>query len=78
MNARKTVVALLTVVAVIAVVLALNLVVKLADTRAGLQVIDVSDPANPAILGFVDTPGGAAGVAVSGTVAYVADTSSGL
>ena len=40
MNARKTVVALLTVVAVIAVVLALNLVVKLADTRAALQVID--------------------------------------
>ncbi len=49
-----------------------------ADTSSGLQVIDVSDPANPAVLGFLDTRGGAAGVAVSGTVAYVADTSSGL
>ena len=42
MNARKTVVALLTVVAVIAVLLALNLVLRLADTSSGLQVIDVS------------------------------------
>ncbi len=34
--------------------------------------IDVSDPRNPVILGSVDTPGRAFGVAVSGAVAYVA------
>ncbi len=38
----------------------------------------MSDPENPVILGSVDTPDFAIGVAVSGAVAYVADGLSGL
>jgi hypothetical protein len=38
-----------------------------------LQVIDVSDPANPQRVGGYDTSGSARGVAVSGNYAYVAD-----
>jgi hypothetical protein len=45
-----------------------------ADGYAGgLQVIDVSDPANPQRVGGYDTSGEAQGVAVSGHYAYVAD-----
>ncbi len=44
-----------------------------ADGDAGLQIIDVSNPASPVRLGGYDTSGTAYGVAVSGTVAYVAD-----
>jgi hypothetical protein len=44
-----------------------------ADGAAGLQIIDVGDPASPVALGTVDTPGAAWGVAVAGSVAYVAD-----
>ena len=40
---------------------------------SGLQVIDVSTPASPQIIGSVDTPGIAEGVTVVGTTAYVAD-----
>jgi len=39
----------------------------------GLQVIDITNPANPQIVGSVHTPGLAGGVAVSGSYAYVAD-----
>ena len=39
----------------------------------GLQVIDVSNPANPQRVGGYDTSGSAQGVAVSGNYAYVAD-----
>ena len=39
----------------------------------GLQVIDITNPESPQIVGSVDTPGDACGVAVSGTHAYVAD-----
>src|SRR3989339_532970 len=46
--------------------------------RSGLQVIDITDPADPTIVGSVDTPGNAQGVAVSDTLAYVADRNSGL
>ena len=51
-----------------------------ADGSAGLQIIDVTDPATPAILGSVDTPGLASGVALStdGTTAFVADYAAGL
>jgi hypothetical protein len=45
---------------------------------SGLQVIDVTNPASPVIVGSVDTPGEASGVAVAGTHAYVADYGSGL
>jgi hypothetical protein len=41
-------------------------------------VVDVSEPASPIEVGFVDTPGHARGVAVSGGYAYVADRFDGL
>jgi len=49
-----------------------------ADLHGGLQIIDVSDPAKPQIIGSVDTPGEAFDIALSGTTAYVADYGSGL
>ena len=39
----------------------------------GLQIVDVSNPAAPSVLGGVVTPGTAKGVDVSGTLALVAD-----
>ena len=53
-------------------------VAYVANGLSGLQVIDVSDAANPILTGAVDTPALARGVAVSGGVAYVADDDSGL
>ena len=50
----------------------------MADFHSGLQMIDISDPANPTLTGSYDTPGCAMGVAVSGDHAFVADYSSGL
>ena len=44
-----------------------------ADGASGLQVIDITNPQSPQIVGSVDTPGYASDVAVSGTHAYVAD-----
>jgi hypothetical protein len=41
-------------------------------------VIDITTPGSPQILGGVDTPGSAYGVAISGTHAYVADGGFGL
>ena len=49
-----------------------------ADLSAGLQVVDVADPASPTIVGSVDTPGQARRVEVSGGTAYVADGGRGL
>jgi len=49
-----------------------------ADGVAGLQVIDITDPASPQLVGGVDTPYDAAGVAISGSHAYVADVEAGL
>jgi hypothetical protein len=46
--------------------------------QGGLQVIDVSDPANPQQVGSYDTSGEALGVAVSGDYAYVAGYNAGL
>jgi hypothetical protein len=45
---------------------------------AGLIVFDVSDPANPAIAGSLDTPGTARDVFVEGNYAFVADNEAGL
>ena len=45
---------------------------------AGLQVIDLTVPAAPRLVGEVDTPGAGYSVAVSGNCAFVADGSSGL
>jgi hypothetical protein len=44
----------------------------------GVQVIDVSGPESPTTLGFVATPATASGIAVAGTLAYVADGETGL
>ncbi len=49
-----------------------------ADGRAGLIIIDVSNPENPTIVAAYDTPGYANGVFVLGTNAYVADGDGGL
>ncbi|MDB9539335.1 Calx-beta domain-containing protein, partial [Anabaenopsis arnoldii] len=50
----------------------------LADGNAGLQIIDISDPANPTRTGVYDTSGDAYGVQVVGNYAYVADGNAGL
>jgi len=44
----------------------------------GLQIIDVSKPTSPAIIGSVDTPGHAFRVSISADTAFVADDSEGL
>ena len=49
-----------------------------ADCDSGLQVIDISTPSSPHLIGSCDTPDYAYGVAISGTCAYVADDDSGL
>lgn len=51
-----------------------------ANGLEGLLIVDVTDPANPRILGSVATPGEVRTVAVSGgvSVAYVANSDSGL
>ncbi|MCL4554068.1 MAG: cell wall-binding repeat-containing protein [Actinobacteria bacterium] len=50
----------------------------MADSGSGLQIIDVSNPVAPVLLGSLDTPGDAREVAISGTTAYVADAAAGL
>jgi hypothetical protein len=47
-----------------------------ADYHAGLWVIDITQPAAPREVAFVDTPGYATGVAVAGHYVYVADEAS--
>ncbi len=49
-----------------------------AAGSSGLQVVDVSDRKNPAIVGAIDTPGNANNVAIDGALAYVADGNGGL
>ncbi|MDH6089283.1 LVIVD repeat-containing protein [Umezakia ovalisporum] len=48
------------------------------DGGAGLQIIDISNPANPTLTGGYDTSGSAYGVQVVGNYAYVADYDAGL
>jgi hypothetical protein len=52
--------------------------VFVADSAGGLVTVDVTDPANPTILGKVVTGGQATGVDVDGNFAYVASGSAGL
>jgi hypothetical protein len=47
-----------------------------ADGYSGLQIIDISNPANPTLKGSYDTPGYAYSVEVVGNLAYIADTTS--
>ena len=49
-----------------------------AAGEAGLQVVDVSVPGEPVIVGAFDTPGNANDVKAVGTLAYIADGSAGL
>ncbi|MHB1036756.1 MAG: Ig-like domain-containing protein [Pirellulales bacterium] len=49
-----------------------------ADGNAGLQILDIANPAAPIRLGGYDTAGSAFDVVVSGTRAYVTDQSAGL
>ncbi len=49
-----------------------------ANGSAGLNVVDVSTPQAPVIVGVADTPGFARNVAVAGSFAYVADGGPGL
>jgi len=53
-------------------------VAYVAGGTRGLQVVDVSNPSEPVLLGSYDTPGFAKGVTVSGNVVYVADGDGGL
>jgi len=46
-----------------------------ADSSAGLRIIDITDPETPSIVGTYNTPGSARGVFVLGNYAYVADLS---
>lgn len=55
-----------------------NGLLDVADGTNGLQVIDISNPANPQRVGGYNTPDIARGVAVSGKYAYVADFIAGL
>jgi hypothetical protein len=50
----------------------------MACGQVGLQLVDISDPALPQLLGIVDTPGTAQHVDARGGYAYVADGSEGL
>ena len=47
----------------------------MVGTGGGLRVVDVTDTADPVAVGAYDAPGFGRGVAVSGTLAYVADVS---
>jgi hypothetical protein len=47
--------------------------VYVSAAAAGLQIVDVSSPTAPRIVGVLDTPGTAQAVDVAGNTAYVAD-----
>jgi len=49
-----------------------------ADGVSGLEVIEVSNPANTVEVGHCDTPGSSVGLGVAGGYAYVADWNGGL
>jgi hypothetical protein len=49
-----------------------------ADHSAGLQIINITNPASPTLAATYDTPGYARNVAIDGNYAYVADYATGL
>lgn len=55
-----------------------NALAYVADGASGLQIVDVTNPLSPQLVGSVDTPGFATDIVLSGTTAYVADGGSGL
>ncbi|OHD12052.1 MAG: hypothetical protein A2086_04180 [Spirochaetes bacterium GWD1_27_9] len=50
----------------------------IADGKAGLQVIDITNPQNPNLIKSIDTPGEAYGVFVDKNYLYVSDHSNGI
>lgn len=48
------------------------------DSRGGLRVVRIDDPARPTEVSHYETPGRAWGIYVSGGLVYVADGSAGL
>jgi hypothetical protein len=50
----------------------------IAQCSGGLQVVDVHDPSSPRTVLFVEVPGGAFGIAVTGGYAYVAAGNEGV
>jgi hypothetical protein len=50
----------------------------IAADEFGLQIIDVSDPSDPVLVGGYDTIGNALAIHVAGDLAYVADRRAGL
>jgi hypothetical protein len=56
----------------------IGLITSSTGFQASSRVISVANPASPTEVGSYNTPGGAAGVAVAGSYAYVADGNSGL
>jgi hypothetical protein len=55
-----------------------NRLAFLAQGEAGLGILDVTDPAQPVLLGRCNTPGHASAVQVVGDLAYIADGPAGL
>jgi len=53
-------------------------VAYLANGLAGLKILDVADPANPVVVGELDTPGNTVALHVVGGRAYLADDTGGL
>ncbi|KPA16560.1 Peptidase C13, legumain [Candidatus Magnetomorum sp. HK-1] len=51
----------------------INNLAYVADSRAGLKIIDINNPFYPVLIKTIDTPGSASGVAVTGNTVYVAD-----
>jgi hypothetical protein len=45
----------------------------IADGNGGVEVVDVSDPLNPAVIGYVDLIDGSTGIKVDGVYAYVSE-----
>lgn len=56
----------------------LNNHVYLACCRAGVKVVEISDPSQPKIIGSCSTPGFARDITVAGEYAYVADDTKGM
>ncbi len=49
-----------------------------ADGPSGIQIVDISDPSAPVIIGSADTPGNAVKLAMQGNTLFVADRTGGV
>jgi len=50
-----------------------NDIAYIADGHGGVEVVDVSDPLNPSVIGYVDLIDGSTGIKVDGDYAYVSE-----